>query len=195
MLGLSNVEKSRHSCIQHHTLLLQVTSPAGFSRYLPFRRVIDWNNHDFNFLGTLRPYNMLLQRVSASRFWKSNSTQQTLTSWMLTADHREIRFHHPHWFLKLWISRPVPSSLMGISRAKKQDRRLKHSQTHSSWPFLIASSHRFLIFDILALDFSEKRNFQIERVIVCRADSVELCHFCQGLHKASFWSVNSPCWS
>ena len=44
------------------------------------RRVIDWNNHDFNFLGTLRPYNMLLQRVSASHFWKSNSTQQTFTS-------------------------------------------------------------------------------------------------------------------
>ena len=123
------------------------------------RRVIDWNNHDFNFLGTLRPYNMHLQRVSASRFWKSNSTQQTLTSWMLTADHREIRFHHPHWFLKLWISRPVPSSLMGMPRAKKQDRRLKHSQTHSSWPFLIASSHRFLMFDGLALYFCDKGNF------------------------------------
>ena len=158
-----------------------------------FRRVIDRNNHDFKFLCTLCPYNIHLQRVSASRFWKSNSTQQTLTSWMSTADRREIRFHHPHRFLKLWISRPVPSSLMGMSRAKKQDRRLKHSQTHSSWPFLIASSHRFLIFDGLASDFSEKKNFSNERVVVCRADSVELYHFCQELHKTSFWSVNSPC--
>ena len=92
---------------------------------------------------------------------------------MLTVDRREIHFHHPHQFLKLWISRPVPSSLMGMPRAKKQDRRLKHSQTHSSWPFLIASSHRFLIFDGLALDFCDKRNLSssIGRVVVCRADS------------------------
>lgn len=51
---------------------------------------------------------------------------------MVTADCREIRFHHPHRFLKLWISGPVPSSLMDMPRAKKkQDRRLKHGQTHS----------------------------------------------------------------
>ena len=150
-----------------------------------FRRVIDQNNHDFKFLRTLCPYNMHLQWVSASWFWKSNSTQQTLTSWMLTADRREIHFHHPHWFLKLWISRPVPSSLMGMSQAKKQDHWLKHSQT-LSWLFLIASSHRLLIFDGLALDFSDKRNFSIERVVVCQADSIGLYHSCQGLHKASF---------
>ena len=62
----------------------------------------------------LCPCNMHLQWVSASRFWKSNSTQQTLTSWMLMADRREICFHHPHQFLKLQISRPVPSSLLGM---------------------------------------------------------------------------------
>lgn len=45
---------------------------------------------------------------------------------------------------------------------------------------LIASPHRLFMVDGLALDFSDKRNFSIERVVV---PGRFLYHSCQGLHK------------
>ena len=48
------------------------------------------------------------------------------------------------------------------------------------------SSHTGSWYNDLVLDFCNKRNFSIKRVVVCQTDSVGLYHSCQRLHKLAF---------
>ena len=163
----------------------------------------EYQHHDFgNPIVLNKPWPLECWQQTAGRYTSTTHIgflnyefqDQCLPLWWVCPKQRNkivdwsIARHTPHGHAS--VNNLV--SVLGTYPSEKQDCWLKHSQTHSSWPFLIAS-HRFLIFDSLVSDFSDKRNFSNERVVVCQADSVELYHFCQGLHKASFWSVNSPC--